>query len=363
MIRILPLAATVLSIASVTGSIYAQTTQKLTATKATDWGLVYTLPDIEVRVTLEAKRTVSRPGELHNYAVKYLKSRPISETSERWELLSATLNTRAVPNPDERYSVQFKNGSQVSMLLSESGTPLSVNDDTYLPADDATPLPEARGAAPTILDKPVARQALTEEMMQSTSLAKRAELAAAKIYEIRQQRSDIISGNADAMPSDGAAMKLALDNLAAQEEALTAMFTGVTSEETAVLTFSFRPGTADSRAVIARLSELRGIVDAADLSGAPIYLDYTIRSIGELPKTDRGEDRKFPKGGLAYRIPGEAAVSISYDGKELASKQIEVPQIGVVYGLEPSIFTDRKSPSYVRFNPKTGAITEIGAKR
>ncbi|MCM1337250.1 MAG: DUF4831 family protein [Candidatus Amulumruptor caecigallinarius] len=361
MARILAAAAILATMLPATAT--AQTTQKLTATKATDWGLVYNLPDLEVRVTLEAKRTVRRPGELHNYAVKYLKSKPITETSEEWQLMSATINTRPVVNPDERYSVQFKSGSQVSMLLGADGTPLSVNDESYQPAVKADPLPQAKEAAPTILDLPVARQALTEEMMQSTSTAKRAELAAAKIYEIRQQRSDIISGNADAMPSDGAAMKLALDNLAAQEEALTAMFNGVTSESTEVMTFTFRPGTSDEKAIIARISELRGLVPSDDLSGAPVYINYTVNSRGELPLTDRGEERKFPKGGLAYRIPGEATVSISFDGRTLAKQRLEVPQLGVVYGLDPAIFTDKKAPSYVHFDPVTGAIVETGTRK
>lgn len=363
LLRSLTMAAAVTAAGWLTSPVsMAQTTQKLTATKATDWGLVYNLPDMEVRVTLEAKRTVRRPGELHNYAVKYLKSKPITETSEDWQLVSATINTRPVVNPEERYSVQFKSGSQVSMLLSESGMPLSVNDDTYQPSAKSRAIPEAREAQPTILDLPVARQALTEEMMQSTSVAKRAELAAAKIFEIRQQRNDIISGNADAMPSDGAAMKLALDNLAAQEEALTAMFNGVTSESTEVVTFTYRPGTEDEKAIIARLSALRGLVASDDLSGAPVYVTYTVNTRGELPQTERGEERKFPKGGLAYRIPGVATVSVTFDGKTLAKERIDVPQLGVVYGLDPTIFTDKKSPAYVHFDPTTGAIVETGVR-
>ena len=62
-------------------------------------------------------------------------------------------------------------------------------------------LPEAKKARPTILQLPIARQAVTPEMIQSKSSAKRAELAAAKIYELRNMRSEIISGQADAMPS------------------------------------------------------------------------------------------------------------------------------------------------------------------
>ncbi len=51
---------------------------------------------------------------------------------------------------------------------------------------------------------------MTEDMLRSTSTAKRAELAAARIYELRQSRSDIMSGNADQAPTDGEGLKLVL---------------------------------------------------------------------------------------------------------------------------------------------------------
>ena len=50
-------------------------------------------------------------------------------------------------------------------------------------------------------------------------------------------RNEIISGQADAMPSDGAAMKLALDQLAGREEALTAMFLGTVQKSVEVRTY------------------------------------------------------------------------------------------------------------------------------
>lgn len=248
------------------------------------------------------------------------------------------------------------------MVLNENNTPVSVNDETYIPAVNTDRLPEAREAKPTILELPAARQAMTEEMLQSKSTAKRAELAAAKIYELRQNRNDIIAGQADAMPSDGAAMKLALDNISRQEEALTAMFTGTKSTSTQVRTFTFNPGAESERIVVARLSALDGIVDADDLSGDPIYLNYEVTAKGELPLTDKGEPRKFPKGGLAYRIPGSADISVLFDGGKIVSRPFKIAQLGVVYGLDPGIFTDKKAPAYVRFDPLTGGIVETGTK-
>ena len=164
----------------------AQNTQKLTATKATDYGLIYTLPVTSVDVTIEAERTLETPGEFYKYARKYLGIDPITEPGESWRLVSAVLTPKAVADDAERYSVQFKSGSAPFMVLNENNTPVSVNDETYIPAVNTDRLPEAREAKPTILELPAARQAMTEEMLQSKSTAKRAELAAAKIYELRQ---------------------------------------------------------------------------------------------------------------------------------------------------------------------------------
>ncbi|MDE6261942.1 MAG: DUF4831 family protein, partial [Muribaculaceae bacterium] len=37
-------------------------------------------------------------------------------------------------------------------------------------------------------------------------------------------------------------------------------------------------------------------------------------------------------------------------------------QAGVIYGLDPSIFTDKKNPAYVIFDTTTGGIRELGTK-
>jgi hypothetical protein len=44
----------------------------------------------------------------------------------------------------------------------------------------------------------------------------------------------------------------------------------------------------------------------------------------------------------------------------LASSEVELSQLGVVYGMNPASFTDRKAPIYLIFNPATGAIATTG---
>ncbi len=356
---IISMAATAISLsAAITSS--AQNTTKLTATKANDYGLVYTLPSAVINVTLEAERTESRPGEFYNYATKYLKTSPIQSKSQKWTLSGVQLTQTAVPDDEQRYNVQVKSGTPVTIVIDSYHATVSINDEGYAPQPAEKPPLHPRQAQPSIHATPAARQAMTEEMIQSTSTAKRAELAADKIFELRQNRNDIISGNADGMPKDGQAMQLALDNLTQQEEALTAMFTGVTVSSSEIATYTFVPGEESQKIVIARISPVKGLIAADDLAGDPIYLNYKVVSKGTMPLTDKGEERRFPKGGVAYRIPGTAEISIIYDGKELDKKTLHIPQLGVVFGMEPSMFSDKKTPGYAHFDPLTGAIKETG---
>jgi hypothetical protein len=153
-----------------------------------------------------------------------------------------------------------------------------------------------------------------------------------------------------------------LKNINDQEEALTAMFLGTVQTRTDVTRVTYDPSTDVSiKSVIARLNSVTGFVDADDLSGAPIYLNFNITDLGSMPVNDKGEEKKFPKGGVAYRIPGSADVSVSTSANgTLCSGSFSVAQLGVVYGIDPALFTDKKAPAYLIFDPTTGGVRELG---
>lgn len=352
------IAAALLSVTAV-----AQNTQRLSATKANEYGLIYTLPLTGIRVTVEAQKTVEIPGEFYRYAKKYLNLDPIVEQHISWTLKDVQITRYALTDESQKFLVRFKNGSGVFMMVTPESFPVSVNDPDYEPTPLPGPTLKATPAEPTILESDAARQAVTEDMLKAQSSAKRAELAAAKIYELRAQRNEIIAGQAENMPADGAAMQLALDNIDRQEKALTAMFVGTTAVSTRVRSFTYVPeedAAEKTRVVIARLSPIDGIVDAGDLSGEPLYLDVTISRRGELPVNEKGIVKTFPKEGLAYRVPGTADVAVSFDGRRVAFETMPVAQFGVVFGLDPGLFTTKKSPAYLQLDPSTGAIVELG---
>ncbi len=206
----------------------AQTSQRLNAGKASDYGMVYSLPLTAVDIYLQAELTESQPGEFHNYARRHMDiDNAITAGSRTARLVDAVIVPRGIPDPAQQWLAQFKNGSNVFMTLTSDNIPLAINSDTEAHIE-MPEIPQSTEFGATPLDGDIARQAVTQDMARSSSVSKKAELAAQRIFEIREMRSDILSGQADNMPSDGAAMQLVLDNLAAQEAALTAMFAGTT---------------------------------------------------------------------------------------------------------------------------------------
>ena len=186
----------------------AQTTQKFTASKSGEYALAYSLP----RTAVDARRYLNIADA-------------ITAPSTQLQVKSVVIGTHGEADDSNRWQVQFKSGSTPYMILNESGCMLSLNTDEI--ADEvAVDLPVPVAAKPTPLEVPAAREAMTQEMIQSSSTSKRAELAAQRIFELREMRSDLISGQADNTPPDGLSLQLALENLSAQEAALTAMFAG-----------------------------------------------------------------------------------------------------------------------------------------
>ncbi|MDE6286306.1 MAG: DUF4831 family protein [Muribaculaceae bacterium] len=337
----------------------AQNTQRLTANKASEYALIYSLPKTALDITLEAELTESTPGEFYNYANRHLGiTDAIRKPARTATLRSVTVSTHGEPDEASRWQVQFKGNSSPYIVLDSRGVPVAVN--TEAPERPAPALPVAQPAAPTALETEAARQAVTQDMTRSSSTSKRAELAAQRVFELREMRSDLLSGQAENTPPDGRAMQLVLDNIAAQEAALTAMFAGTTKTSTAVRTITVVPDSTDiDRMVIARLSPVDGIVAPDDLGGAPVTLSLRIDRRATLPVTDKGDTKRFPKGGFAYNIPGDATVEVSYDGRVVASVPVQLSQLGVTFGIDPDVFTDKKSPSLLELDPATGAILRL----
>lgn len=334
----------------------AQDAVQLLPEKFNDYALNYYLPTTVVEVEFVATQTISKAGPYNQYAQKYLgTSDVITEDNEKWTLQRATMITHGVANTGNRYQLTFKAGQTPYIFVNPEGCIMSVNTHPDTLIANTFPTVEK-----DVISNINAQKALSEEMLMSGSIGKMAELAAKQIYRIRESRMNLLTGEADNMPADGESMKIIIEQLDQQEEALTALFLGTTSTKHITKRIKYTPQEDVTNEVILRFSEYSGFVDTDDLSGAPVYLSVQITEKGEYPVDNKGEIKKVPKGALAYSIPGKAKIRLQYEGDVVCQDEIPVAQLGVVYGLAPSLLTSKKEPTYVIFNPATGGISEIG---
>lgn len=336
-----------------------QQTKVLTADKHNEYGLVYTLPKTALRIEVTATREVRKAGPYYQYAKKYVGTdKVVKDDAEIWTIGSVRVAPYGVPDTSTRYLMQLKPGATTFIGVADDGMLLSINTD---PAD----IPEFKSSTPggmegeKLADKEYL-QYVDEDFIASQSSAKQAQMLAESLMEIRDAKLSLTRGTADQMPTDGKQLELMLNSLSHQEAAITAAFLGNITKETVVKSYTYLP-EEDGRTVLFRLSDFGGFVEPDDFSGEPVYINVSVTEEGSLPVDAKGETKKVPKDAVAYTIPGSAKITLTYKGKTLFSEDYDMAQFGVVFGLNPLLFSDKKAPSYAVFDPATGGLKEIGA--
>lgn len=354
--RFLPL----LSLALLSPStLSAQQTKLLTADKHNEYGLVYTLPKTEVNIEVTARHTVRMAGPYWQYAKRYFGTdNVIREDEEIWEITDVRISTTGVPDDSQQYLMQLKPGSLTYIAVSEDGMLRGINTE---PSPLPTPV-AYRPSAP--LQLPSVKEYLdfvNEDFLSSQSSAKQAQLLSETLMEVRDSRLSLSRGTAETMPTDGRQLELMLESLGRQEAALGRAFTGCEGSETVTRHFSFIPEDEGS-VTLFRMSDFAGFVEKDDLSGWEVKADVSIIAHPELPKDEKGVEKKLPKDAVIYALPGTATVSVSCKDETIGETEVQIAQFGTLFGLSPALFTDKKAPSCATFDPATGAIETLGVK-
>ena len=315
-------------------------------------GVIYYLPKTQFEIKVKATKVTHTPGELCQYANRYLRLQNVSsQPSEYWELQSVQFQTIGVPDKEKAYGVKLKDKSAASQVeLTESGIVKAIN--TTAPQEKAVPQEKAP-EKPKRVDP---RSYMTEEILLAGSSNKMAELIAREIYNIRESKNSLTRGQADYMPQDGAALKLMLNNLETQEKALTEMFTGFTERTEQTFTFYVEPEKEMKDQVVFRFSNKLGVLKEDNLAGEPIYI--TVTNENTLPPANEEEKAKKKLEGIIYNIPGKASVTIKGNGKQYVSEEVFLTQFGETEVLIDNLF-NKKVNTRVIFNTTTGGIVKI----
>lgn len=319
-------------------------------------GVSYFLPKTAFRVTIITEKKVTKPGDFHKYASRYLRlSNVPTEEKVEWSIKSIKLEPFGVPDKNKAYSIKVKSKTVAPLVsLSSDGILLSINTEA---TEEVLPeLPEAVPAAK--LENP--RSYMTKEMLTAGSTAKMAELCAEEIYDLRDSRNSLIKGEADNTPKDGTQLQLMLNQLDKQTATLESLFKGTQQTSTEVTSFNFLPNQETDKEILFRFSQKLGIVDDDDLAGAPVYV--SVRCTEQLPQTEENEEIAKKKAkmekGVYYNIPVRAKVTIFNNQQEFCSTEFPMGQFGAVEILSNLLF-DKQATTKVTFFQATGGTKEI----
>jgi len=319
-------------------------------------GVTYFLPQTALRITVEAQKTVVRPGRLHKYAFRYLRMQNApTEEQTTWELKNINVDAYGVADKTKAYSIRLKGRTVAPLVsLSRDGLLLSINAQQEETPMKATPK-NVPAEAP--LD---ATRYLSQEILAAGSVAKMAELCAQEIYDLRDNRKDLISGQADNTPKDGAQLQLMLQQLDQQAEALEQMFSGTREVSTEYFTFDILPTQTNQRQVVFRFSTAMGPVAADDLLGAPVYL--SLKDLESLPQATPNEDTDKKKQkmdqGVWYNVPSRQNVTISDINRTWADLDIPMGQFGQTEVLGSALF-DKKTTTRAYFYQSNGGLQKL----
>lgn len=344
-------------LATLAVSAHAQTEVAAYAPGLTEEGITYFLPTTRLRVTVKATRKCHAPGEFCRYAERFLRLKDVvTEACEDWTLDEVTLTTYGVADKSKAYTIKFKQKTSAPLVgLAPDGRLLSINAD-------ALPLPALPQPSVTRDERPRLNpdDYKTEEILAAGNTVKMAELTAAEIYDIRENRSLLTKGQADFMPKDGEQLKLMLASLATQEEALMQLFRGTVTEERHVFTLDYYPQKDTDKEVLFRFSRFLGLVEADNLAGDPVYISVRdMRTLPEAVEPDARSARKQQED-LRYVVPGTVAVNV-FDGRgPLAGGQFPMAQFGRVEHLGGELF-NKRTTTHVLVSPETGGIVRIDA--
>lgn len=347
-----------LALLSSLGALWSQADViRYSAVEYASQGIVYYLPKSLVKVSLTIEKMTYTPGEFSAYAPILFGKEISIQPQTSYQIKRVRLSSIGVPDEEQQYIVSFKASNPFSYVaLTKEGVIAGINTDGVPSVGEK----EALLTEGSVL--PQNNLALPREYALATSKAKRAEIVAVKLFEMREDLLELISGKAENAPRDGVAYELAVSELKAQIAGLEALFEGATATTTIHRDFFISPEGAINNRTLARFSVQEGLLPANSTKGEPITFNLSpTRSLQELsPEEMEKRERKLK--GIIYNAPGIAEVTLRLDRKVIAKEDLPITQLGYRVSLENQITKPKEGNVCVLFDVNTGAILSLYKK-
>lgn len=331
-------------------------------------GLVYYSP--KTSITLDFTYTVEtyEPGIYAQYAEAMLGvTDAVKENKKVYRLKDVHIGTTTSTDYTRPHKVTTEGGIPILLSINEKGLLTGYNLPTgqekkevhrsHMTGDHKS----SRAAKNHIAPYP-------EDVLKAATPMAQAHAVAKQIFHLRETRMYLLNGEVEHAPADGEAMKLVLEELDKQEQALTALFMGKKSKKTEHKKTAYnkisRQGAENDDVIKGLLffSEENGFTNEDNIDADTITILICLNPVSYKPTVT--EPKKSKKKGeeltsLTYNLPGNAVVKVrSKKGDLHRERTIPMAQLGIDVALPKSMFTGASLPVIV-FDEKTGNIKSI----
>jgi len=339
-------------------------------------GVVYTLPRTQIHVDLWISKTQQFPGPLAEFAGEYLGlDEVITKSSVNYVFENATIFTSTETDPNQVYLIEKEEKSSGEIWISfGKSTPLvtlekfdkaiipqgfaSWNENLFI-AHDPVNLYKKYTESPTreVIDTVIRKVSIDtlilEEKIFKRSMVEftdreKAQEASDQIRQIERDKYNLMVGYQETAYSREA-LEFMYNKLEEQRVEYLKLFTGVSVKETLKFKYQFFPdaGKEEQEYRLAAFLKSSGMATPDGQNDVNISLlsDAVNMMPGEL---ETGQSAT----GFVYRVPRIVTAVLSFQGKELDSKRLEILQLGAIQSLPPEF-------KRVEFDMETGALKTV----
>ena len=326
-----------------------------------DGAVIYSLPMTTFNIQVEAERELFTAGPYAKFAKKYLGLDARLDDQVQYRITKVQARPYLEADPAHTFMVNLtgvKNAAANFAQFSSQG--LIVLSDSLLGKDEKSRFgSQSRteftdiGTSSNLTQEQITlyraersasginRVAVPQSQTVEKSVERRAEEAAALIFQLRNKRVDIITGETDATFS-GAALGDAVKEITRLEEEYLSLFLGKSIFTTQNMQFDVQPVASQARQtyIAFRFSDTEGLLPSSNVGGRPIVLELKADTASsQAPAVTPDAGKSAIK--LFYRKPVAMQLSLR-DGQELlAQSRVLVYQLGQTLSFPINVSTGR----------------------
>lgn len=305
--------------------------------------LVYGLPQTRLYFEVELVQTIIKKGPYAAYADRLLGLQNVpAKDSESWQIKSINIKNKPEIDNKQLYAVSFTDypfnidkllrftreglllDATVSNVLMNSQPSVKNNGDfQFINTAVQTTYTEQVDTfyKPILTDTAFVRIPVLQRKVLGKTAEEQAREAAAQIFNIRQSRLDILTGNVDT--PEGVALKLILQSLDFQEEQLLSLFNGARIESHHIGTYSAVPDKPAITAPLFYFSDRSGIVDKNTAGAKEVWY-----AIGKIAAAMTATPNQQATDIVYYRIPQVVEISAGIDKTAMVKEYQAIYQFG-----------------------------------